>query len=259
MKIIRQRGTAPVMTVLIVTSLWLQGSIGFASQGCCSTHGGVVGCASGKLQCNDGTLSPTCSCQEGAISSSSQAQDKLALMEAGTPEVKPNVIPTPVPSPSNTADIIPPREETHLGDQIPEVKPQKPGDFPPPQQPPKPNVTPTNPLENPAYHSSNESPVAEPTVESIPSESELKGRSAEEIEQLLKERGFEGESTRDGEAAGQRFPNPNKPGEQVRIMKGKPNDPNPVKRGPYARISANGKVSEPIPLKGNPTLQERSK
>jgi hypothetical protein len=32
-------------------------------RGCCSHHGGVCGCApSGRQQCCDGTLSPTCTC-----------------------------------------------------------------------------------------------------------------------------------------------------------------------------------------------------
>lgn len=35
----------------------------FAGRGCCSHHGGVAGCNSyGKQVCNDGTLSPTCTC-----------------------------------------------------------------------------------------------------------------------------------------------------------------------------------------------------
>ena len=255
----------------IVISLCLPGRLAFAGQGCCSTHSGVAGCAGAKLQCNDGTFSPTCSCQDGAISSASQAQGKLALMEAGSPEVKPYVSPIPAASPINTVDTIPPREKNQLGD---------PGDIPLPQQHPKPHTTPNNSPESPDHLASKESPAAS-TVESepksppeeakkqpttgnaqkqgdrarIPSVSELKGKSVEEVEQLLKERGFEGEPTREGEASGQRFPSPGKPGEQVRIMRGKPNDPNPVKRGPYTRISADGKVSEPIPLKGNPTLQ----
>lgn len=33
-------------------------------RGCCSWHGGVAGCDenSGRLRCNDGTLSPSCRC-----------------------------------------------------------------------------------------------------------------------------------------------------------------------------------------------------
>jgi hypothetical protein len=38
------------------------------------------------------------------------------------------------------------------------------------------------------------------------------------------------------------------------LMPGKQSDPNPAKQGPYAKISRNGKISDPIPLKGNPTL-----
>ena len=35
----------------------------FAQRGCCSHHGGVAGCSSyGRQVCNDGTLSPTCTC-----------------------------------------------------------------------------------------------------------------------------------------------------------------------------------------------------
>lgn len=34
-----------------------------ATRGCCSHHGGVSGCSSsGRLVCNDGTLSPSCTC-----------------------------------------------------------------------------------------------------------------------------------------------------------------------------------------------------
>jgi len=35
-----------------------------AQRGCCSHHGGVAGCSSsGRQVCNDGTLSPSCTCQ----------------------------------------------------------------------------------------------------------------------------------------------------------------------------------------------------
>lgn len=35
----------------------------FAKRGCCSHHGGVSGCStSGRTVCNDGTLSPSCTC-----------------------------------------------------------------------------------------------------------------------------------------------------------------------------------------------------
>jgi hypothetical protein len=54
---------------------------------------------------------------------------------------------------------------------------------------------------------------------------------------------------------GKRYANPSRRGEQIRIMTGNPGDPEPVKRGPYVRISKSGKVSDPIPLAGNPTLR----
>jgi hypothetical protein len=31
-------------------------------RGCCSHHGGVSGCSSGRVTCNDGTYSPSCTC-----------------------------------------------------------------------------------------------------------------------------------------------------------------------------------------------------
>lgn len=33
-----------------------------ARRGCCSHHGGVCGCTSGRAQCCDGALSPSCGC-----------------------------------------------------------------------------------------------------------------------------------------------------------------------------------------------------
>jgi hypothetical protein len=33
-------------------------------RGCCSWHGGVCGCINGRVLCCDGTLSPTCRCNE---------------------------------------------------------------------------------------------------------------------------------------------------------------------------------------------------
>lgn len=36
-----------------------------AGRGCCSHHGGVCGCQSGRNLCCDGTLSPSCHCYRG--------------------------------------------------------------------------------------------------------------------------------------------------------------------------------------------------
>lgn len=33
-----------------------------AQRGCCSHHQGVCGCSNGRNQCCDGTLSPSCTC-----------------------------------------------------------------------------------------------------------------------------------------------------------------------------------------------------
>lgn len=85
------------------------------------------------------------------------------------------------------------------------------------------------------------------------SEDELKGKSTGEIEGAVPE-DWVREPTR-GEG-GTRYKHPTNKGEQIRVMPGKPNDPDPVKRGPYVRISRDGRTSDPIPLKGNPTLQQ---
>ena len=50
--------------VLLILSLFilLTDSV-YAQRGCCSHHGGVAGCSSsGRQICNDGTLSPSCTC-----------------------------------------------------------------------------------------------------------------------------------------------------------------------------------------------------
>lgn len=83
------------------------------------------------------------------------------------------------------------------------------------------------------------------------SEGDLKGKSPEEIEKMVPP-GWTREPTREGD--GTRYKHPTNRGEQIRVQPGKPTDPNPVKQGPYCRISCGGKTSDPIPLKGNPTL-----
>jgi hypothetical protein len=35
-------------------------------RGCCSHHGGVAGCSNGRIVCNDGSYSPTCTCKGDA-------------------------------------------------------------------------------------------------------------------------------------------------------------------------------------------------
>lgn len=88
--------------------------------------------------------------------------------------------------------------------------------------------------------------------QATPVPGDIQGKSPADIDRQMKEKGWTGEPTKQG--GGTRYPNPDKPGEQVRIQPGNPNDPNPAKQGPYGRISSDGKVSPPIPLQGNPTL-----
>lgn len=85
-----------------------------------------------------------------------------------------------------------------------------------------------------------------------PEPEELKGKTPEEVDEIMEDKGWKGEPSANEQ--GTRYPNPDKPGEQVRVQAGNRNDPNPIKRGPYVRISRNGGVSDPIPLAGNPTI-----
>lgn len=49
--------------LILFLSLLLFPSVVLATKGCCSSHGGVAGCSSsGKQICNDGSLSPSCTC-----------------------------------------------------------------------------------------------------------------------------------------------------------------------------------------------------
>ncbi len=99
----------------------------------------------------------------------------------------------------------------------------------------------------------NENPDDSTTEpQNCPPPDDLMGKTPEEVDEMMKSKGWQGESSKRG--GGTRYPNPGVPGEQVRVQPGNPNDPNPVKKGPYGRISSKGKVSAPIPLSGNPTL-----
>lgn len=44
-----------------------------AGRGCCSHHGGQAYCSNGRWICNDGTVSPTCTCSGGSSSSNSSS------------------------------------------------------------------------------------------------------------------------------------------------------------------------------------------
>jgi hypothetical protein len=67
-----------VITIFFIFMISLVGNKVLAHQGCCSWHAGVDSCdiASDKLLCNDGTLSPTCSCDDDANNSSNDNDDQ---------------------------------------------------------------------------------------------------------------------------------------------------------------------------------------
>ena len=77
-------------------------------------------------------------------------------------------------------------------------------------------------------------------------------KSLQALKRLLP-KDWTGIPTRKGN--GLRYADPARRGDQIRFMRGNPNDPNPVKQGPYVRISKDGRKFGPFPLEGNPTLQ----
>lgn len=89
-------------------------------------------------------------------------------------------------------------------------------------------------------------------TEPCPGPEDLRGKTPQEVDAIMKEKGWTAGPSREG--GGTRYTHGVK-GEQVRVQPGKPTDPNPVKQGPYARISKDGIKSDPIPLVGNPTLE----
>ena len=57
-------------------------SLIFAKSGCCSWHGGVAGCSSsGRQICNDGTLSPSCTCYAPKNTSKSNIPSKTSTKD----------------------------------------------------------------------------------------------------------------------------------------------------------------------------------
>ena len=79
----------------------------------------------------------------------------------------------------------------------------------------------------------------------------LRGKSMQEVDDMVPQ-SWARQPTARGE--GTRYVHPTNRGEQLRVQPGMASDPNPVKQGPYCRISQCGETTEPIPLKGNPTL-----
>lgn len=92
-----------------------------------------------------------------------------------------------------------------------------------------------------------------PSGRTIDNPGSLEGATPEEVEGAVPSGWVRGDSR---EGGGTRWLNPDRPGEAVRVQPGNPRDPNPVKRGPYVRVSKDGAKSDPIPLKGNPTLNQ---
>ncbi|MGL4175278.1 MAG: hypothetical protein ACRCSN_04300, partial [Dermatophilaceae bacterium] len=82
----------------------------------------------------------------------------------------------------------------------------------------------------------------------------LRGATTAEVESLIPSSWVKSATNAKAGGLGIRYSNPERLGEQIRIIPGKFTDPNPLKKGPYIRISRNGTVTEPIPLCGNPTL-----
>jgi RHS repeat-associated protein len=90
-------------------------------------------------------------------------------------------------------------------------------------------------------------------AQSLDNPSSLVGASESEVRNLTP--GWKESSSKSG--GGTRIANPEKRGEQVRMMPGNKRDPNPTKQGPYLRVSKDGKRSDPIPMKGNPVLKDK--
>lgn len=65
--------------LLLWSSLVIWGNVspGYAGRGCCSGHRGILDCEStaNRLRCKDGTLSPTCSCDQ-MLGSASEGMNK---------------------------------------------------------------------------------------------------------------------------------------------------------------------------------------
>lgn len=59
--------SSSLFAIIIGFLLFFSLNTAFAKSGCCSQHGGVVGCnnATGYQLCKDGTTSPTCLCTGG--------------------------------------------------------------------------------------------------------------------------------------------------------------------------------------------------
>lgn len=67
-----------IKVILSVSIMFLLSAPVFAHRGCCSHHGGVASCGSdGYEQCNDGTESPSCTCDNYAKPDDTRVPKKL--------------------------------------------------------------------------------------------------------------------------------------------------------------------------------------
>ncbi len=61
---------------LCAFALFASNPVDVQQSGCCSHHGGVSGCSGGRVVCNDGALSPSCTCKGGGNIDKSAANNK---------------------------------------------------------------------------------------------------------------------------------------------------------------------------------------
>jgi uncharacterized protein YukE len=92
-----------------------------------------------------------------------------------------------------------------------------------------------------------------PTEPGIPDPGEIPPGSTPQdvIDKLPPDIAAGGEPSRKG--GGVRYPDPNRPGDQLIIEPGDPNASDPLHQGPYVKISKGGTVTR-VPLAGNPSL-----
>lgn len=95
--------------------------------------------------------------------------------------------------------------------------------------------------------------AANAVTRSLDDVASLRGAIPGEIENLIPSNWCKSATNANKGGLGVRYSNPERLGEQIRVTPGKATDPNPVKQGPYLRISRHGTVTDPIPLEGNPT------
>jgi uncharacterized protein YukE len=152
---------------------------------------------------------------------------------------------------------LPERLDMDLGPDLPTPSPTGDG---PPFGIPRAGIAITTPLpELPGILVHVPWPVGPRTVSSqterpgIPDPEDIPPGSTPEdvIDRLPQHIQDEGQPSRKG--GGTRYPDPDRPGDQVIIEPGDPGASDPLHQGPYVKISKDGRVTR-IPLEGNPSL-----